>query len=160
MPQTDAEREVTKLLEAIADRLQRDNLTVAVAESLTGGALSSRLAAAPGASQWYLGAVVAYAKKVKFSVLGVPPGPVVTAACAKQMARGVAELTGASVSLAVTGAGGPGQEEGHPAGTVFISVCSDAGEHVEKHSFSGEPDQVVGATTRQALHLLASTVLS
>lgn len=160
MTQKDGQDEATRLAMIIADRLQQDGHTVAVAESLTGGTLSSRLASAAGASEWYLGAVVAYAKRIKFSVLGVDPGPVVTATCGQQMARGIAEMTGASYALAVTGAGGPETEEGHPPGTVFIALSSPGGDHVEEHHFTGEPDEVVEATTAQALRVLVSAITS
>jgi nicotinamide-nucleotide amidase len=66
---------------------------VAVAESLTSGDIACRLCAAPNASSWFAGDLVAYASEVKFKVLDVDPGPVVSARCAAQMARGVARLS-------------------------------------------------------------------
>ena len=78
--------------EAIARLLRENKQTVAVAESLTSGKLASRLGAAPEASNWFAGGVVAYAAHVKFEVLGVEPGPVVSEQCARQMARGVVRL--------------------------------------------------------------------
>lgn len=158
MAQQDGQDETTRLEMIIADRLQQIGQTVAVAESLTGGTLSSHLASTSAASEWYLGAVVAYTKKIKSSVLGVEPGPVVTATCARQMAIGLAELTGADYALAVTGAGGPGPEEGHPAGTVFIALASPNGVHVEEHLFAGQPDEVVEATIAQALRVLTTAI--
>jgi nicotinamide-nucleotide amidase len=87
----------------IAEAAQRLGVRVAVAESLTGGLLTARLAEAPEASTWLRGGVVAYHAEVKYHVLGVDPGPVVTAWAARQMARGVARLLGADVGISVTG---------------------------------------------------------
>ena len=91
----------------IAEAAQRLGVTVGVAESLTGGLLTARLAEAPEASTWLRGGVVAYRAEVKYDVLGVDPGPVVTAWAARQMARGVARLLGADVGISVTGVGDP-----------------------------------------------------
>ncbi|MFZ5850450.1 MAG: CinA family protein [Actinomycetota bacterium] len=105
----------------LADLAARRGLTVAVAESLTGGLLASRLAAAPGASTWFAGGIVAYARAVKHDLLGVPPGPVVSGPAARAMAGSVARLLGADVALGVTGVGGPGEQDGEPPGTVFVA---------------------------------------
>ena len=91
----------------IAEAAQRLGVTVGVAESLTGGLLTARLAEAPEASTWLRGGVVAYRAEVKYDVLGVDPGPVVTASAARQMACGVARLLGADVGISVTGWGAP-----------------------------------------------------
>jgi nicotinamide-nucleotide amidase len=143
---------------SIARALKRDGHTVAVAESLTSGSIASSLGAAEGASDWFRGGVVAYSAEVKFTVLKVPEGPVVTAACARQMASGVAELTGADFALAVTGVGGPEQEEGRPVGTVFVAVTSPNGDRVEECHFDGGPAEIVHATTAHGLRMLAAAV--
>lgn len=137
--------------------MRRGNSTVAVAESLTSGRVGLQLGAAKRASEWFLGGVIAYGKSVKFSVLGVEPGPVITARCARQMAEGVAQLTGADFTVALTGVGGPAEEEDQPPGTVFIAVRSPAGLRVEEHHFNGSPEQVLQASTVQALRALART---
>jgi nicotinamide-nucleotide amidase len=94
--------------------------TLAVAESLTGGMVASRLVAVPGASEWFRGGVVSYASEVKHEVLGVPEGPVVSEAAAIAMADGVRRLLGADVGLATTGVAGPTEMEGQPPGTVWL----------------------------------------
>jgi len=76
----------------------------------------------PGASNWFRGGVVSYATDVKFSVLGVPEGPVVTSEAAAAMATGVRDLLGAEVGLGVTGVAGPESAEGHAPGTVFFGA--------------------------------------
>jgi nicotinamide-nucleotide amidase len=143
---------------SIARALKRSSQTVAVAESLTSGSIASSLGAAEDASEWFRGGVIAYASEVKFDVLGVRPGPVVTAGCARQMASGVAALTGADFALAVTGVGGPEPEEGKPVGTVFIAVRSPDGDRVEECHFDGGPAEIVHATTARGLRMLAAAV--
>jgi nicotinamide-nucleotide amidase len=130
---------------------------VAVAESLTGGALSAALAKAGDAGEWFAGGVVAYRNATKYRVLGVPEGPVVTAEAARAMALGVLELTDADLAVAVTGVGGPGPEEGRPAGTVFICAASRSEVRDAEHAFEGGPEDVVVQTIEHALRLLAST---
>jgi nicotinamide-nucleotide amidase len=108
---------------AVATLLLARGLTLAVAESLTGGLVASRLVNVPGASEWFRGGVVSYATDVKYSLLDVPEGPVVSAPAAAAMATGVAAKLGADIGLAVTGVAGPDSQEGHPPGTVFMAVA-------------------------------------
>jgi nicotinamide-nucleotide amidase len=107
---------------AVATRLVARGLTFGVAESLTGGLVASRLVNVPGASAWFRGGVVAYHEQVKFDVLGVPVGPVVTEAAAAAMAEGVRRVTGAAVGLGITGVAGPDDQEGVSPGTVFVGL--------------------------------------
>lgn len=107
---------------AVARLLLDQGLTVGVAESLTGGLVGARLCEVPGSSSWFLGSVVAYDGRVKSGLLGVPPGPVVTAAAAAAMASGARQALSADVGLGVTGVAGPTLQEGQPAGTVFTAV--------------------------------------
>jgi nicotinamide-nucleotide amidase len=140
----------------VSEAARRSGRTVAVAESLTSGAIASHLGAAESASDWFAGGVVAYSSEVKFTVLGVDRGPVVTSSCALQMAAGVARLTGAGFAVSVTGVGGPDPEEERPPGTVYIAVHTPEGETVEEHLFPGDdPQQILRETIRSALHVLA-----
>ncbi len=107
---------------AVAARLIARGLTFGVAESLTGGLISSRLVNVPGASTWFRGGVVAYDSKVKFDVLGVPAGPVVTERAAAAMAEGAARVTGADVGLGITGVAGPDEQEGVAPGSIFVGL--------------------------------------
>ncbi len=103
--------------------LQARRWTLAVAESLTGGLVASRVVSVPGSSEWFKGAVVAYDSQVKFDVLGVPEGPVICEEAARAMADGVRRLLRAEVGLATTGVAGPAEQEGHPPGTVWLGVA-------------------------------------
>jgi nicotinamide-nucleotide amidase len=107
---------------AIARRLAARNFTFGVAESLTGGLIASRLVNVPGASAWFRGGVVAYHEQVKFDVLGVPAGPVVTEPAAAAMAEGARKVTGADIGLGITGVAGPDDQEGVAPGTVFVGL--------------------------------------
>ena len=107
----------------VLDLLRERALSLAVAESLTGGLVGARLTAVPGASDVFRGAVVSYASEVKFDLLGVPEGPVVSNDAAKAMALGVRERLGADVGIATTGVAGPSEQEGHPPGTVFLGLA-------------------------------------
>jgi nicotinamide-nucleotide amidase len=116
---------------AIATRLVAKGLTLGVAESVTGGLIASRLVNVIGASKWFRGGVVSYASEVKFDVLGVPVGPVVSPEAAEAMAVGAAKLLGSDVGLSVTGVAGPEEQDGHPAGTVFVGIAiGDKVSHV------------------------------
>jgi nicotinamide-nucleotide amidase len=133
-------------LTGLVGALARAGRTVAVAESLTAGQVSARLGDVPGVSAVLRGGVVAYATDVKASVLGVDAallaeqGPV-HPQVALQMADGVRRLLGADLGLATTGVAGPGPQDGHPAGTVYIAVTSidaPAGATVSTSHLQGE----------------------
>lgn len=142
-------------------RLAADHdLTVAAAESLTSGLIASRLGAGPNASDWFRGSVVAYQEPVKFDVLGVQPGPVVTPECAEGMAQGVGRLLGADVAIAATGVGGPEPSEGKPAGTVYVAVTVRDSTTVRELDLEGDPEEILEATADHALELLATTLAS
>src|SRR5690349_4551469 len=122
----------TSRAERIADLAVDLETTIATAESLTSGTIAKTLGAGPNASDWFRGGIVAYQEPVKFDVLGVPEGAVVTAECAEQMALGTRKLFGADVVISATGVGGPDPSEGKPPGTVFIAVAHGDDVEVEK----------------------------
>ena len=117
----------------IAEALVRANQTAAAAESVTGGNVSAALSAIEGASDWFLGGVVAYAGEVKFELLGVERGPVITATSAQQMAEGVARLLGAEAGDEGDGEGpqpGAGVEDDRLVARAQLhaaGVAADAG---------------------------------
>ena len=138
----------------IAQRAQAAGLTIAAAESLTTGAISNALGAAPEASEWLRGGIVAYAEGVKRDLVGVTAEKVASAQCARELASGVARLLGADAAVAVTGVGGPGPDEDEPPGSVYAAT-SVRGEIREAHwQFEGDPSEVVHRTAGAALALL------
>lgn len=138
---------------------------LAVAESLTGGLLTSAFVDVPGASAVLLGGVVAYASPVKASVLGVDAQliaerGVIDAEVARQMARGVAARLAvdgqpAEYALATTGVAGPDPQDGHPAGTVWIGLATPAGERAHELTVSGGRPAIRAAAVDAALEILA-----
>lgn len=150
----EASRAAEDIAARVASAARERGVSVGAAESLTSGVIATHLGGAGEAAAWFRGSVVAYAAEVKFAVLGVRPGPVITAECARQMARGARRVLGADLAVAVTGAGGPGPEEGRPAGTVFLAVATPAGEQVRERLFAGGPDEVLRQTAEAALAML------
>jgi nicotinamide-nucleotide amidase len=144
--------------ERLAQAALRAHRSVAVAESLTGGALSARLARLADASEWYRGAVVAYSSEVKRHVLAVPPGPVVSEAAAVAMAEGAASLLRADVTISVTGVGGPEPQDGEPKGTVWMALRDDDEISARCFRFDGSSVAVVRATCDAALGWLLECV--
>jgi nicotinamide-nucleotide amidase len=107
---------------SVGHLLRAAGLTLAVAESLTGGLVGSRLTNVVGSSDWFRGGVISYASEVKFDLLDVPVGPVVSEEAATAMAVGVRKLLGADVGLSFTGVAGPAEQDGQPPGTVFVGL--------------------------------------
>ena len=143
-PSEETEEELAELVAKLA---QEGGQRVAVAESLTAGRVSSMLGRGQQASEWFRGAVVAYDEDVKFRVLGVTPGPVVTDLCAREMAEGVRRLLRADVALGITGVGGPGPDEGCPAGTVHLAVATADTTRSLHACLPGDPSEVVASAT-------------
>lgn len=158
--------------EAVIARAQELHLTVAVAESLTGGMVASGLVDIPGASSVFIGGIVTYHTELKHSLLQVdakllaehgPVHPLV----AEQMALGAriacathresdAHPVHPDVAVSVTGVAGPDPDAqtGQPPGTVWIGVSSRLGERSEGYTFEGNRDEVRSQATAAALELL------
>jgi nicotinamide-nucleotide amidase len=145
--------------DAVATALAGHGLTLGLAESLTGGLAASRLVNVPGASRWFRGSVVSYASEVKFAVLGVPEGPVVSDAAAQAMADGARRVLGSDVGLSITGVAGPDTQDDQPPGTVFVGLSRD-GHATESFGFNvpGDRDRVRQYATIAALDLLRRQV--
>ena len=145
------EKELVFLLSARA-------LTLACAESCTGGLLAEKVTCVPGASAVFLGGVVSYAYSVKEKVLGVSAEVLAEkgAFCpevAEQMAHGVRALVGADVSVATTGVAGPGPAEGKPAGLVYIAASFGEKTVVAENHFVGTREEVREQAANKALEM-------
>ena len=138
----------------VLDMLAARGLTLAVAESVTGGLVTGRLTNVPGASRVLRGGVVSYASEVKFDILDVTPGPVVNERAALEMARGVRRALAASVGLALTGVAGPDEQDGQPVGTLFIAVSDGGGEWVTSLRLPTTRDQMRQMSVISALDFL------
>jgi nicotinamide-nucleotide amidase len=142
-------------MEAAVGRLLLDQgLTLGVAESLTGGLVGARLTAVPGASGWFRGSLVAYDPAVKFGVLDVPEGPVVSGPAAEAMATGAARLFGATVGLGVTGVAGPTEQDGQPVGTVWLGLSIDGTAESTRLQLPGDRERIRQFATISLLDLL------
>ncbi|MFQ6539676.1 MULTISPECIES: competence/damage-inducible protein A [Aphanothece] len=156
------------LAAVVLEQLRRRGETVAVAESCTGGGLGAALAAVPGASDVFLGGVIAYANAVKQQLLGVSAEDLerhgaVSDPVALAMAAGARRLTGATWAIAVTGIAGPGGgSEQKPVGLVHIAVAGAAGVWSEGVRFGGSRGRhwIQALTAGEALNRLRLRLLA
>jgi nicotinamide-nucleotide amidase len=145
---------------AVGVLLEERGLSLGLAESATGGLVASRVCQVDGCSTWFRGGVVAYDSRVKFDVLGVPEGPVVTEEAAAAMARGAQRVLGADVGLAVTGVAGPARQEDQPVGTMFFGVAIGDDVEVVHIRLPGDRDRVRQFATISLLDLLRRRLLA
>jgi PncC family amidohydrolase len=150
----------SSLAEVVLARARAAGLTLATAESCTGGMVGAALTDVPGSSASYLGGAISYADEAKVTLLGVDPGLIaacgaVSDAVAKSMAAGARDTLGADVAVAVTGVAGPdGGSNDKPVGTVWFGVAGQ--DRVEAHlrHFPGDRALVRERATMTALDLL------
>lgn len=147
----------TDLAAVLIDALRERTLTLATAESCTGGMVGARVTAIAGSSDVYLGGVVSYANDAKASLLGVPPDVIerhgaVSEETARAMAAGIAGRLGADVAVAVTGVAGPGGgSEDKPVGTVWLAWKVGAVIEARRVGFPGDRGQVRSRATQAAI---------
>lgn len=157
---------VDELAREVVTLLRDRGEVLGTAESLTGGLLSGAVTSVPGSSAAYAGGLVTYATPLKVRLLGVPGSVVaehgvVSAECARAMAVGARERTGADWALATTGVAGPDRQEGHPAGTVHVALAGPEGALVSRLlDLPGDRAAVRRGTVREALALLREVLLS
>ncbi|MDF2979573.1 MAG: cinA [Actinomycetospora sp.] len=144
-----------ELAKSVSEVASRDGRRIAIVESLTGGLVCSDLAASPGSSEWFRGGVVAYDRTTKHGALGVPDGPVVSEPAVRTMAEKAADLLGADLTLAVSGAGGPEPQDDQPPGTVWFAI-TDKGETEAwvEQTESDDPPDVLRPTPARSLQAL------
>jgi nicotinamide-nucleotide amidase len=154
----------TAIEEVVLDACRARGLTLATAESCTGGLMASRLTSVPGSSDVFLGSVVSYANSVKQSELGVPAAVLeahgaVSAETAAAMAHGVRDRLGADVGVSITGIAGPGGGTPEkPVGLVYLCASGPDGERALDFVVPGDRETVRGRATVAALHLVRSLV--
>lgn len=143
----------------VIDMLRDQRLSLGIAESLTGGLMGARFTAVPGASDVFRGSIVSYASDVKFSLLGVPQGPVVTSQAAQAMAEGARRVLGADVAIATTGVAGPAEQEGQPVGTVFIGLAMDDASEAQQVKLPGDRERIRQYAVISAVNLLRKRLM-
>ncbi len=145
----------------VLELLRSRGSTLVLAESVTGGLISGRITNVPGSSTVFRGGVVSYASEVKFDLLGVPVGPVVSEQVAVEMATGARDILGGSVALAVTGVAGPDEQDGQPVGTLCVGVVLEDGtSRSTRMMLPGQRDQMRQFSVISALSFLRTVLLS
>lgn len=139
--------------------LREKGLTVATAESCTGGMIAAAITDVAGASRVFGTGVVSYSCDCKMKLLGVSAATLeaegaVCAATAAQMAEGVRRVGDAAIGVSVTGEAGPIAAEAHPVGTVFIGLADESGTVTEEHHFEGDRTAIRRQAAETVLALL------
>jgi len=145
---------------AVLDLCRRSGLTLATAESLTGGMIAARLVAVPGAGDVFRGSLVTYAAETKRHLLGVPDCPVVSEEAVRAMAAGACEQLGADCSLAVTGVAGPAPADGEEPGTVWMATSVDGEVTAHRQVFPFDRERTRQFTTIGILNQLRLRLLA
>jgi nicotinamide-nucleotide amidase len=143
----------------VIDMLRDRGLSLGVAESLTGGLMGARFTAIPGASDVFRGGIVSYASDVKFSLLGVPEGPVVSAQAAQAMAEGARRALKADVALATTGVAGPAEQEGQAVGTVFLGLAMNDMSESQQVQLPGDRQRIRQYAVISAVNMLRKRLI-
>lgn len=149
----------------VARMLCEKSKTLSIAESCTGGYLSSKFTALSGSSRYFLGGVVSYSNQVKIDTLGVSAETLerygaVSEEVAREMAEGVRRITGSDYSIATTGIAGPtGATENKPVGLVYIAWATPEGVFVKRMVFGNLREQNIQRATAQAINLLRLDLL-
>ncbi|MHB1129925.1 MAG: competence/damage-inducible protein A [Ilumatobacteraceae bacterium] len=139
----------------VIDLLRSRGLTLGLAESVSGGLVAGRLTNIPGASDVFRGAVVSYSSDVKFNLLSVPHGPVVSEAVATAMALGARRVLGSDIGLALTGVAGPSEQDGKPVGTLCVGLAlADGTTQARTLQLPGGRDQMRQLSVISALDVL------
>lgn len=150
-----------EIAERIVKFLKEQKLHISTAESLTGGMLASVIVDISGASDVFEEGYITYSDAVKHKILGVDETALkeytaVSSVVARQMAEGVARITGSDIAIATTGYAGPSDaDDGTPAGTVYIGVFYNGISDVKKFCFKGDRNGVRRQTVYEALNMAA-----
>ena len=148
----------------IGQALTRQGLTIAIAESATGGMVASRLTDISGSSSYFMGGIVAYSNFIKTSILGVPEETVerygaVSEQTAVAMAKGVRHLLRTDIGVSTTGIAGPtGGTERKPVGLIYVAANFQDSTMVRREVFSENREENKSEFTQKALELLASVL--
>lgn len=151
-----------RLEEEVVEKLKQKRITLAVAESCTGGMLSNRVTNVPGASEVFIGGVVVYSNELKKKLLGVPPEDIerygaVSKEVARKMAEGICRLTGAVIGIGITGIAGPtGGTALKPVGLVYIGITDTITNRSEvyRNNFSGSREEIKLQSTDAGLNII------
>lgn len=141
-------------------------LTIAAAESCSGGEVAHRITSVAGSSTYFLGSIVSYSNGAKIGLLGVPEDVIETRGavsdeCARAMAEGARRVFGADIAVSTTGIAGPGGATARkPVGLVYTAIADAHGVISQEHHFAGDRKAVVDAAAEAALRMLVEQVLA
>lgn len=149
----------------VVEKLRKKNLTLALAESCTGGLIANRITNIPGSSEVFLAGLAAYSNEAKINILGVPADIIekhgaVSRETASAMAEGMMALTNADIALSVTGIAGPGGGAAEkPVGLVYISIAVSNGVETVKNLFNGSRIDIKHRTSQVALNMIRTHLI-
>ena len=148
------------MLSEIGEILSKNNLTISIAESCTGGAISSRITTISGSSRYFLGSIVSYSNQSKIRDLNVDEESInnfssVSKEVAIQMTRGVRNRFDSDIALSITGNFGPNDQN---KGQVFIAVSNIKSEVVKEFLFSGDRTEICDLSVQESLQMLYSEI--
>ena len=153
------------LEESLGELLREEGLTLASAESCTGGNIARMITSVPGSSAYYSGSVIAYENRIKTIALGVDPDLILEkgAVCkevVEQMASGVRKALGTDTAISTSGIAGPdGGTEEKPVGTTWICVQNGDESYAMKYRFGGSRERIIDQASHTALQLLRRLIL-
>lgn len=157
--------EETSIEEVVAKLLIKNNQTLSLAESCTGGQMARKITKMSGASNYFAGGFVTYATQSKTNILGVPKEiidtyTVVSAEVAEAMAKGAKERYGTDYAVSTTGIAGPTKGDANEdVGTVFIGIATPTGVHSEKFNFGKDRQRVITNASNKGFELLRKEIL-
>jgi PncC family amidohydrolase len=152
------------LAERLIEEAALRNMTIALAESCTGGMIAGSLTDVSGASKVFLGSAVTYSNEAKIDILGVEPAIIndhgaVSSQCAEKMAEGAKRIFRSDIALSVTGIAGPdGGSQEKPVGTVWFAISSKDATYTFKKQFSGKRELIRNYAVNTALASLLERV--
>ena len=156
--------QLVDLARQVHARLHERGVTVATAESCTGGLVGHVLTEIPGASEWFVGGIVSYSDRLKQDELGVSAETLehhgaVSAQTCVAMAEGARHRYGAALAVAITGVAGPdGGSESKPVGLTYVGLADEAGHDVRRFQWHGDRSQNKLDSANAALELLLERV--
>ena len=152
------------LEEQLGEKLRERKITIAVAESCTGGLLGSKITDVPGSSEYFLGGVIAYQNEVKESLLHVPQQVIaahgaVSAQTVEAMAGGCRELFECDIAISITGIAGPGGGSADkPVGLVYVGLATASGVISRRFQWDGSRTQNKESSVRAAMEMILATL--
>ncbi len=151
------------LLKSVVNLLEERRLTIAIAESMTGGLLSQYLTSIDGSSRYFMGSIVAYSYFAKEKVLGVPHHLIedfgaISKEVAEALAQNAAELLNTDIGVGITGNAGPDAQEGKPVGLVYVGLYYKGNTKVLEKFLSGSRSEIREQTVDFALNIILESL--